>query len=57
MEFDMFLDALLRLPMPVVLALAVLLLLLAVVARVLLALRRPVVVRPAEPAPVDALQA
>jgi hypothetical protein len=57
MESDMFLDALLRLPMPVLLALAVLLPLLAVVARVLFALRRPVVVRPAEPAPIDAVQA
>jgi hypothetical protein len=47
----MFLNTLLRLPLPVVLALGALMLLAAVMARVVAGLRRPVVVRvPARPA-------
>jgi heme A synthase len=50
----MFLNTLLRLPLPVVLALCAALLVLAVLARVVAGLRRPAVVKAPKPARVEA---
>jgi hypothetical protein len=50
----MLIGAFLRLPLPVLLALAALLLGLAVLARVVAGLRKPVVIIAAEPAPLPA---